>query len=138
MSDSRGAALADVIGQAESASLPEKIRTIVTDSRGQYRIAGLRPGLYAVTVTRNGFRPFLRKRIGIAGAVTVTVIVDARLLPGAISEAVTVTATPPAVDVRSAAAAITTDHAFVAGAAWPRAKTTLTPRFFRITLETDF
>ena len=58
--DASGAALPDVTVQAESAALIEKVRTVVTDGSGQYRIENLRPGTYTVTFTREGFRPYVR------------------------------------------------------------------------------
>ena len=58
--DASGAALPDVTVQAESAALMEKVRTVVTDGSGQYRIEGLRPGVYTITFTREGFRPYVR------------------------------------------------------------------------------
>ena len=46
-----------------------------------------------------------------------------------------------AVDVYNAlnsSAGLTYNNAFVPGAAWPRPNTILTPRFLRISLETEF
>jgi hypothetical protein len=41
-------------------------------------------------------------------------------------------------NVLNSSAGLTYNNAFVPGAAWPRPNTILTPRFFRITAETDF
>src|SRR5262245_28375141 len=50
--DASGAALPAVTVEAASAALMERIRTVVSDGNGQYRIEGLRPGVYTVTFTR--------------------------------------------------------------------------------------
>jgi hypothetical protein len=103
--DTSDAALPDVAVKAESAALIEKVRTVVTDGSGQYRIEDLRPGIYTITFTREGFSPYLRERVQVTSAFTATV--NAQLAPGAVAETITVTAATPAVDVRSAAAATT-------------------------------
>ena len=59
--DASGGTLSDVTVQAESAALIEKVRTSVTDGSGQYRIENLRPGVYTLTFTREGFRPYVRE-----------------------------------------------------------------------------
>jgi len=58
--DTSGFALPDVTVHAESSALIEKVRTSVTDGAGQYRIEDLRPGIYTITFTREGFRPQVR------------------------------------------------------------------------------
>src|SRR5262245_21661970 len=103
--DASGAALADVTVQAESAALIEKVRTVVTDGSGQYRIEDLRPGLYTLTFTRESFGPYVREGVQITSAFTASV--NAQLTPGPVAETITVTAALPVVDVHSAAAATT-------------------------------
>src|SRR5262245_35107352 len=103
--DASGAALPDVTIDARSAALIERVRTVVSDGSGQYRIEGLRPGVYTITFTRSGFRPYVRDRVEISSAFTASI--NAQLEPGPVEERITVTATPPAVDVRGAAAATT-------------------------------
>ena len=103
--DASGAALPDVAVQAESSALIEKVRTVVTDGNGQYRIEDLRPGTYTVTFTRAGFGPYVRDGVEITSAFTASV--NAQLAPGEFAETITVPAAAPAVDVRSAAAATT-------------------------------
>src|SRR4030095_3994713 len=105
--DSSGAALPDVVVQAESSALIEKVRTVVTDGSGQYRIEDLRPGSYTITFRSEGFRPYVRAGVQITTAFTASV--NARLAPGAPAETITVTGDAPTVDVRSAAPAITLD-----------------------------
>ena len=41
--------------EASSPALIEKARTAVTDATGRYRIEDLRPGIYAVTFTLEGW-----------------------------------------------------------------------------------
>jgi len=103
--DASGAALPDVTIEATSAALMEMVRTVVSDGSGQYRIEGLRPGLYTITFTREGFRPYILEGIEISSAFTAGI--NAQLEPGLVAESITVIAAPPAVDVHSAAAAIT-------------------------------
>jgi hypothetical protein len=103
--DASGAALPDVTVEAMSAALMERVRTVVSDGSGQYRIESLRPGVYTITFTREGFRPYIRAGVEISSAFTAGV--NAQLEPGPVEESITVTAAPPVVDVRSAAAATT-------------------------------
>src|SRR5262245_36005762 len=104
--DASGAALPDVTVEATSAALMERVRAVVSDSSGQYRIEGLRPGVYTITFTRKGFRPYVQVGVEISSAFTAGV--NAQLEPGPVAEKITVTAAPPAVDVRNAAASATT------------------------------
>jgi hypothetical protein len=53
--DSTGAVLPGVTVEASSPSLIEKVRTVVTDEQGQYKIVNLVPGAYTVTFTLAGF-----------------------------------------------------------------------------------
>src|SRR5580765_2936108 len=103
--DASGGALSDVTVQAESPALIEKVRTSVTDGSGQYRIENVRPGVYTLTFTREGFRPYVREGVQITTAFTAGV--NAQLALGPVAETVTVTTAIPAVDVRSAGAATT-------------------------------
>ena len=111
--DTSGAALPDVAVQAESSALIEKVRTVVTDGSGQYRIEDLRPGIYTITFVRAGFSPHVREGVQITSAFTASV--NAQLAPGPVAETITVTAATPAVDVRSAAAATTLRSEIVKG-----------------------
>src|SRR5262245_27999968 len=111
--DASGAALPDVAVRAESPALIEKVRTVVTDGSGQYRIEDLRPGMYTITFVRAGFSPHVREDVQITSAFTASV--HAQLTPGPVAETVTVTAATPAVDVHSAGAATTLRRETVKG-----------------------
>src|SRR5262245_30128479 len=54
--DASGAVLPGVTVEAASPALIEKVRNVVSDSEGRYRITGLRPGDYTLTFTLSGFR----------------------------------------------------------------------------------
>ena len=47
--------LPGVTVEAASPALIEKVRTVVTDASGRYKITELRPGTYTVTFTLPGF-----------------------------------------------------------------------------------
>ena len=53
--DASGGVLPGVTVEAASPALIEKVRSVVTDDSGQYRIVDLRPGTYSVTFTLPGF-----------------------------------------------------------------------------------
>jgi hypothetical protein len=47
--DTSGAVMPGVTVEAASPALIEKVRSVITDSQGLYRIVDLRPGTYTVT-----------------------------------------------------------------------------------------
>lgn len=96
--DATDAVLPGVTVEVSSPALLEKSRIATTDERGQYRIIDLRPGVYSVTFTLPGFRPFKREGIELSGAFTAKV--DATLVIGGVEESVTVTGESPVVDVK--------------------------------------
>ncbi|PYR25308.1 MAG: hypothetical protein DMF98_12740 [Acidobacteria bacterium] len=71
--DSSGAVLPGVTVEATSPALIEKVRTVVTDTQGRYAIVDLRPGLYKVTFTIEGFSTFVQERIELPSNFTATV-----------------------------------------------------------------
>jgi hypothetical protein len=97
--DPSGAVLPGVTVEAASPALIEKVRSVVTDGTGQYKIVDLRPGTYSVTFTLPGFSTLKREGIELAGSFTATVNADLRV--GAVEESVTVTGETPIVDVQS-------------------------------------
>lgn len=64
-----------------------------TDSRGNYTVPFLAPAQYSVTVSAAGFRPTGRKELGLSMAQATTV--DFKLVLGAVSQEVTVSAEAP-------------------------------------------
>ena len=62
--DTSGAVLPGVTVEASSPSLIEKVRSAITDARGQYRITELTPGTYTVTFTLPGFATIQREGVG--------------------------------------------------------------------------
>src|SRR6266581_2090753 len=61
--DSSGAVMPGVTVEAASPVLIEKVRSVVSDSQGLYRIVDLRPGTYTVTFTLPGFSTYKRDGI---------------------------------------------------------------------------
>ena len=53
--DTTGAVLPGVTVEAASPALIEKVRVVVTDDSGNYKVVDLRPGTYTVTFTLPGF-----------------------------------------------------------------------------------
>ena len=98
--DTSQGVLPGVTVEASSPALIEKVRTVVSDSNGQYRIVDLRPGTYTVTFTLPGFATVKREGIELTGTFVATVNADMRV--GALEETITVTGETPVVDVRSA------------------------------------
>ena len=66
--DTSGAVLPGVTVEAASPALIEKVRTVVTDGNGQFRIVDLRPGAYTVTFTLPGFNTVKRDGIELTGS----------------------------------------------------------------------
>lgn len=97
--DSTGAVLPGVTVEAQSPTLIEQSRSVVTDSAGRYAIVDLRPGTYVVTFTLTGFNTVKRDGIVLTGAATVQVHADMRV--GALEETLTVTGAAPIVDVQT-------------------------------------
>ena len=98
--DSSGAVLPGVSVEVASPALIEKVRSAVTDGTGQYRVEDLRPGIYTVTFTLQGFNSFRREGVELTGQFTATI--NGELKVGAVSETVTVTGESPVVDIQSA------------------------------------
>lgn len=96
--DSSGLALPGVTVEATSPSLPIP-RVVVTGANGDYRVAALPPGVYAITFTLSGMQAVTRSaqvQLLQETAVNVTLSV------GGVTETVTVTATTTYVDTTSA------------------------------------
>jgi hypothetical protein len=97
--DGSGGVLPGVTVEAASPALTEKVRTVVSDGAGQYRIIELPPGTYILTFSLPGFSNVRREGIELSGSAVLTIPVEMRV--GAIEETVTVTGETPVVDVQS-------------------------------------
>ena len=97
--DASGAVLPGVTVEASSPSLIERVRNVVTDERGQYKVLDLRPGTYTVTFTLAGFSPMKREGLELSAGFTATV--NAELRVGAVEETITVSGASPVVDTQN-------------------------------------
>jgi len=97
--DASGAVLPGVVVEASSPVLIEKVRSVVTDGEGQYKIINLRPGTYVVTFTLTGFTAVRREGIELTSDFTANVNADMKV--GTVAETITVTGESPMVDVQN-------------------------------------
>jgi hypothetical protein len=109
--DASGAVLPGVTVEASSPALIEKVRSVVTDGTGQYRIVDLRPGSYVVTFTLTGFSTVQREGIELTGSLVAQV--NAELRVGTLQETITVTGETPIVDVQSVRRQTTVDSEII-------------------------
>jgi hypothetical protein len=91
--------LPGVTVEATSPALIQKVRSVVTDDAGQYKIIDLRPGTYTVTFTLAGFSTVRRE--GIVLEANFTAPVNAEMRIGTIEDTITVSGETPVVDVQS-------------------------------------
>jgi hypothetical protein len=99
VTDTTGAVMPGVTVEAASSALIERVRTAVTDDRGEYKVVDLRPGTYTVTFTLSGFSTV--KREGLELNTGVTLPVNAELKVGSLEETITVSGASPVVDVQN-------------------------------------
>ena len=99
VTDASGAVLPGVTVEASSPALIEKVRSVVTDGTGQYRIVDLRPGTYSVTFALSGFST--SRRDGIELTIGFTAAVSVQMRVGSVAETVTVTGASPTVDIQN-------------------------------------
>jgi hypothetical protein len=97
--DPSGAVMPGVTVEASSPALIEQVRTVTTDSQGQYKIVDLRPGTYTVTFTLPGFSTVKREGVELPATFVATVSVELRV--GALEETVTVSGASPVVDTQN-------------------------------------
>src|SRR3989441_980937 len=97
--DPSGAVLPGVSVEAASPALIERIRTVVSDEQGRYRIGDLRPGTYTVTFTLPGFSTFKREGIELTTGFTATVNADLKV--GGLDETITVSEQVSMVDTQN-------------------------------------
>ena len=100
VTDETGGVLPGVTVEAASEALIEGSRTAFTDGQGRYSIIDLRPGVYAITFTLQGFSTFQRDEIDVGTGVTVPI--DAQMAVGSLEETITVSGATPVVDVQQA------------------------------------
>lgn len=98
--DTSGAVIPGVTVEASSPALIERTRTAVTDSEGQYKILDLRPGVFVVTFSLQGFKTIKREGVEVTAGSTVNL--TAQLEIGSIEETITVSGQVPLVDVQNA------------------------------------
>jgi len=106
--DSSGAVLPGVTVDASSPALIERVRTVVTDREGQYKILDLPGGVYTVTFSLTGFSTIKREGLELTANFTANVAVEMRV--GQLEETITVTGASPIVDVQT-----TAQHKVVSG-----------------------
>jgi hypothetical protein len=97
--DASGAVLPGVTVEASSPALIEKMRTVVSDGSGQYRITELPPGTYQLSFMLNGFSPAKREGLTVSGSGVIPVNVELRV--GSVQETVTVSGDAPLVDTQT-------------------------------------
>ena len=96
--DTTGAVLPGVTVEAASPALIEKVRSVITDAQGNYKIVELRPGTYTVTFTLTGFSTLKREGIELTSGFTANANADMKL--GSLEETVTVSGASPVIDVQ--------------------------------------
>jgi hypothetical protein len=97
--DASGGVLPGVTVEAASPALIEKVRSVVSDGSGQYRLENLPPGTYSVSYSLPGFSTVKRDGVQITTGVTTTANADMRV--GGVQETITVTGETPVVDVQN-------------------------------------
>jgi hypothetical protein len=98
--DASGGVLPGVSVEAASPALIEKVRSVITDASGNYKIVDLRPGTYTVTIALAGFTSYKREGIELSAGFTANVSADLKV--GSLEETITVTGASPIVDVQNA------------------------------------
>jgi len=97
--DSSGGVVPGVTVTASSDVLIEKERAVVTDAEGLYKIIDLRPGVYNLTFTLEGFSTVKREGLELPSNFVMSVNGEMRM--GSLEETLTVTGESPVVDVQS-------------------------------------
>ena len=100
--DTSGAVLPGVTVEASSPALIEKSRAVTTDGQGQYQLVDLRPGMYSVTFSLQGFSTVRREDVELPPNFNATINAEMRV--GALEETITVSGQSPVVDVLKAEA----------------------------------
>src|SRR3954462_3778271 len=98
--DTSGAVLPGVTVEAAGPALIEKTRAVTTDGEGRYNIVDLRPGVYSVTFSLEGFSTVKREAIELPANFTATINGDLKV--GSLEETITVSGQSPVVDTSTA------------------------------------
>jgi hypothetical protein len=98
--DTSGAVLPGVTVEAASDALIERVKSVITDGDGIYRIVDLRPGTYSVTFSLPGFQTLRRDALALPSEFTMTI--NGEMKVGSLEETITVSGDAPVVDVSSA------------------------------------
>jgi hypothetical protein len=99
--DTSGAVLPGVTIEASSPALIERVRSVVSDAEGQYKIVDLPGGTYTVTFTLTGFQTFKREGVVLTANFTANVVAEMQV--GELQETITVSGTAQIVDVQTTA-----------------------------------
>jgi hypothetical protein len=98
--DTTGAVMTGVKVEAASDALIERSRTVTTSGDGRYSIVDVRPGVYTMSFTLQGFST-VKQQVTVPANVSVPV--DAEMKVGSVGETVEVQATVATVDVENIA-----------------------------------
>lgn len=98
--DTSGAVLPGVTVEAASPALIEKSRAVTTDGEGRYNIVDLRPGVYSITFSLEGFSTVKRDGVELPTGFTATINGDMKV--GSLEETITVSGQSPVVDTSTA------------------------------------
>jgi hypothetical protein len=97
--DTSGAILPGVTVEASSPALIEKVRSVVSDDHGEYKIIDQRPGTYTVTFALPGFATVKREGVILTTGFAANINADLRV--GSVEETITVSGAAPIVDTQS-------------------------------------
>src|SRR5581483_12337258 len=97
--DTSGGVMPGVTVEASSPALIEKVRSVVSDAEGQYKIIDLLPGVYTVKFSLTGFSSVRREGIELSAGFTATINTELRV--GELEESITVTGQSPLVDTQN-------------------------------------
>ena len=100
VTDETGAVLPGVTVEAASPALIEGSRTVFSDGQGRYSVVDLRPGVYAVTFSLQGFSTVRREGVEVVAGVSVPI--NAQMSVGSLAETITVSGATPVVDIQQA------------------------------------
>jgi len=98
VSDKAGESLPGVSLSISGPSLIQRAMTAISNEKGAYRFFSIPPGTYVLTAELTGFQKV--QNTGLRVLVGETVTVNFAMTEGAIEQLVTVTASPPSIDVK--------------------------------------